>query len=250
MISTINQYIVWGTNSPQQALFPVNAKSFYECANAQITQGLTTAPLGINDCLERFPEVKKITDAIGFSSANLWQGGTACPYEDSTGCGASGPINLLLGSNSQECLEIESQLGIDWLGCLWGTPMASYSCICPEVKDKYEAYIKLRLNDATFWDTPVETPVKRAEFLDAFKYAKKIDVTIAGDFSLKLGQVVELRLNNISNYPTSLTSCLNGLYYIVGIKHSITNSGSHEMALALSQIAPINAGMSGGPLYT
>ena len=118
-----------------------------------------------------------------------------------------------------------------------GTPSAPYSCTCPEVRPNYEAYIKHRLNVASFWNTPVETPVKRAEFLDAMQYGRKIDVTIAGDFNLKVGQVVKLRLNGISGYPySSSNSFLNGLFYIIALKHVVTNSGTHETALSLTTI--------------
>jgi hypothetical protein len=106
------------------------------------------------------------------------------------------------------------------------------------------------LNDASFWDTPVETPVKRTEFVDSLQYANKIDITVAGDFKLKVGQVVNVSVAGTSLYPKA-GSYLNGAYYIVGIKHVINNSGTHESALSLSQVLPLGSspsasGSSGG----
>ena len=238
-MSNTKQIVIYGTNDSYESLTPLNSRPAYECANAKITRGITNAPISIEACLASFPEVKKIADAIGFSAANIWYGNTACPGGV---CGSTGPLNLLLDTNSLECQNIIPDLGEDWLGCLWGTPSASYSCICPEVKTKYEAYIKLRLNDAAFWNTPVETPVKRAEFLDALKYSSKITATIAGDFSLKLGQLMYVRLTAMNKYGFGDTeSFMSGYYYIVGLKHVITNSGTHETAVSLSNIAAVDS---------
>lgn len=242
MASNTRQIVIYGTNDSYESMTPVNSRGVYECANAKITRGVTSAPVSIEACLASFPEVKQIADAIGFSAAEIWYGNTGCPGGLS---GISGPFNLLLDTNSLECQEIAkpvNQLGPEWLGCLWGEPSASYSCICPEVKSKYEAYIKLRLNDAAFWDTPVETPVKRAEFLDALKYSSKITATIAGDFSLKLGQLMYVKLTAINKYGFSDSdSFMTGYYYIVGLKHVITNSGTHETAISLSNIAAVDS---------
>lgn len=241
-----NQIITYGTNDPHYALYPVNGRPFYECANSFITRGMTAAPNSIQECLTNYPEIKQIADAVGFTTGDLWQGNTSCPpampvIGDDTS--VTGSFNLLLDKASAECQEIQSNFGWEWMGCIWGTPTAPYSCICPQVNAKYEAYIKLRLNDASFWATPVETPVKRAEFLDAFKYATKISVTIAGDFKLKNGQVVEVRLDALNKFGYSQTpSYLNAHYYITGIKHVITNSGTHETSLALSYISAIQSG--------
>jgi hypothetical protein len=151
---------------------------------------------------------------------------------------------------NEECDKINSTLGGAWLGCLWGTPSAPYSCVCPDVNTRYEAYIKHRLNVASFWNTPVETPVKRAEFVDALQYGRKVNITVAGDFNLKVGQVMFVRLNGISQYPSKENSVLNGLYYIMGIKHVFTSSGTHETGLSLSRIAPDYSDFdNGGPYY-
>jgi hypothetical protein len=260
------QIITYGTNSSNEALYSVNSKGAYECANAKITRGYTSAPAGIDECFERFPEVKDIATAIGFyndpsgisgscgpsggssGGYTLWTGNVPVPPFDT-----SAPVDLYFQDPAPECIKVNSSaiLGGEWMGCIWGTPSAPYSCVCPEVRPKYEAYIKHRLNCASFWNTPVETPVHRAEFVDALQYGRKLTVTIAGDFKLKLGQVVNVRLNGISGYPySSSSSFLNGLFYIVSLKHVVTNSGTHETFLELSQIAGDFTGVTVGvPLY-
>lgn len=234
-----------GSDHIQEALYSVTSKGEYLCANSAITRGVTGIPNNLDECFNRFPSVFDTAVKLGFLRSsptgltyNLWTGATAPPFNP---IDTFQPVDLLLGNPSNECNEIlnpTNELGLAWMGCLWGTPEAVFSCVCPQIGEKFEAYLKLRLNSATFWNTPKSVPCDRAEFLDAFKYGKKANVTIPGDFKLKLGQVVELNVTAASGYPYSSTSSLlNGLYYIIGIKHVVTNSGTHETALSLSQIA-------------
>jgi hypothetical protein len=252
-----NQIYTYGTNQGQEAFYPVISRDTYECANSSITRGVTSTPGTITECFEKFPTVRDIAEAIGFYKGaveesegvsgssggfSLWEGPTGCPPAINRFTSTL-PVDIYFDTSNEECDKINTTLGMDWLGCLWGTPSAPYSCVCPDVNPNYEAYIKLRLNVASFWNTPVETPVKRAEFIDALKYGPKIDVTIAGDFNLRVGSIVNLRINGISSRPYSdVTPSSNGSYYITGIKHVITNSGTHESALALTQLAPLASG--------
>lgn len=248
------QIYTYGTNQGQESFYPVVSRDTYECANSSITRGVTSTPGSIEECFEKFSTVRDIAEAIGFYKGaveesegvsgssggfSLWEGPTGCPPAINRFT-SSLPLDIYFDTSNEECDKIVDTLDVSWLGCLWGTPSAPYSCVCPDVNPKYEAYIKLRLNVASFWNTPVETPVKRTEFIDALKYGSKIDVTIAGDFSLRVGSIVNLRINGISSKPYSdVTPISNGSYYITGIKHVITNSGTHESALALTQLAPL-----------
>jgi hypothetical protein len=255
------QIKTYGTNYSQEAYYAVNNKSTYECANSSVTRGITLSPLSLNDCLDRFTGIKDIAQKIGFLHGIAGAPSTldlSGPYgvtayfqkvegngynyylwTGATGGTADGGIDPYFPVSSMECSEVESTLGYDWLGCLWGTPTSNLSCRCPEIGENYDSYLKLRLNNATFWNTPKETPVKRSEFLDAFKYGKKVDVTIAGDFKLKVGQVIYLNANYSSGYvndPNNVSD-ISGNYYITGLKHVVSNSGTHETSLSLSQIA-------------
>lgn len=250
------QIKTYGTNESKEALYSANSRSEYICANALITRGITEAPETLDQCFEKFEGVKELAQSLGFlglSGASfiytLWSG--------STTSGGSAPprlepLDLYLNQSAAECGEVKSSpfFGKEWLGCLWGTPETSFSCTCPDVGSLYHAYLKLRLNVATFWNTPKNTPVKRAEFLDAIKYGKKANVTVAGDFNLKMGQVVYLNVNGVSGFPYSSSgSLINGYYYIIGIKHVVTNSGGHETALSLTQIPPIETPTQAGSTF-
>lgn len=260
------QIYTYGNSESQSGFYPVISRDAYECANSSITRGVTSTPATIEDCLQSFPSVREIAESIGFykgavagtsgssgssGGVSLWEGPIGCPPALNR-LNSSIPVDIYFDTSNTECDKVNSDLtlGTEWLGCLWGTPSAPYSCVCPDVNPRYEAYIKYRLNVASFWNTPVETPVKRAEFIDALQYGRKVNVTVAGDFNLKVAQVMFVRLNGMSQYPSKEDSILNGLYYVMGIKHVFTSSGTHETALSLSSIAPDYSGSDdGGPYY-
>lgn len=241
-----NQIVTVGASEVQIANTTLSSKHSYTCANAQITRGFTHAPYTIGECLERFPNIKTIANSIGVCAGNYWR----APKKLSGMSGSpSAFYDLLTGITSDECDkikgmtfmnglgEIEQPLGTAWMGCLWGSPMSSFSCTCPDVNERFADYLKLRLNDATFWYTPAETPVKRAEFTDLLQHGEKLELTVAGDFNLRPGRVVELYINNMSAYPIDVgTSILSKKYYVLSVKHIISNSGVHETFMTVSSI--------------
>lgn len=230
--------VTLGANVLSTPVGNFGAKGEYVCANAHITQGVTSTPASLEECLSRFPGISAIANAVGVtSSASLWSfpGVTYGPQ------GVSFPTDLYLGTASNECIKIKNNasLGPDFYGCLWGLPEAPFNCSCPELGSKFEAYIKHRLNIATFWNTPKTAVVKRREFLDSLKYAVKLTLNIAGDLSIRSGDIVEMRANNSSGYPYYVgASIVNGMYYVTGVKHVFTNSGTHETQLTVTGILP------------
>lgn len=246
------QITVYGTTEAKIAFGGPNSKGAYTCANSSVTRGITAAPSTYQECFEKFPSVKKIAQGLGFITGSCAGscGGACGPtkYEFALATQEAStpsqsieeffrPLDIYFEDPTSECTNIVGSLGESWLGCLWGTPSTPFSCTCPDIGSNFANYLRLRLNVATFWNTPKNAPVKRAEFLDAIKYGPKATITVPGDFNLKIGQVVELSLNGISGFPYSSTpSILNGYYYIVGIKHVVTNSGTHETALTITQI--------------
>jgi hypothetical protein len=232
---------VLGSNNPNAALLPFNSKDGYLCANAQITRGITSAPPTLQNCFDRFPNIKNTANALGVTLGKIWTGpGTSPTGGYLYSIGLTHGIDVLLENSSDECIEVatSSTLGKDWLGCLWGSPEAPFSCTCPDYGPKFEAYLKLRQNVASFWYTKKDTPVKRQEFMDAIQFGPKVEITVSGDFKFKVGTVVYINVTGISKNPDQQNvSAVNGKYWIVGIKHVITNSGTHESKLLLTQMA-------------
>jgi hypothetical protein len=146
-------------------IYPPGSRNVYECANPFITRGLTQSASTYNDCKNNSlygDKVKAVANAVaGGQFVPTWFGPPS--LTDDT---PSSIDSTLIGDLSPECGNIETKLGADWKGCYWAAPDALFSCECPEVGSKYVEYLKLRLNVATFWNTPVETPIKRKRFFE------------------------------------------------------------------------------------
>jgi hypothetical protein len=249
---------VFGTNNSNNAFLPANSKAEYVCANSSITRGMTTAPMTLNECFSRFPYIKNLSELLGLTSYHVpngssvgvtlyafvgasgstffWGGATGSTFDINT---LAAPTDLYLDKPSKECELVQSnpKLGDDWLGCMWESPESSFSCICPYVGPKYDAYLKHRLNVATFWGTSKYAPVLRKEFLDEMKYGRQCEITVAGDFLLKVGQVIELNVNASSGYPYMAgNSIINGKYWIISVKHVVNSGGTHETRLRIAQL--------------
>jgi len=211
----------------QTTQFPGGSRRVYECANPYITRGVTSQPNTYTECVENSIYGSRIADIVtnlgGFPS---WAGPTAISGIPST-------INsTTIGEVSPQCDSIGSLLGNDWKGCYWSASDSIFSCDCPEIGENYLNYLKLRLNVATFWNTPRETPLLRRQFLDYIEYSPQITITVAGDFSLKPGQLFRVYADSISGYDTNiLKSIISTVYYVVSVKHTILNSGVHETAV-------------------
>ena len=228
-----NQIKIYPYTIAKNALTPVTSRDSYDCANSEITRGLTGSPSTLQSCFDSFPAIKTIAEGLNVLPSNLWMGstGTVPPK------GTLVLRDLLTGLTGGECEGIKSTLGSDWLGCLWGTPEAPFSCVCPEVGANYAAYLKHRLNVATFWKTPVKVPVDRREFLDGLKYQTKIDLTVAGDYNIRPGFIVELLVDHPTRTPVNTgKSIFSGLYMILSVKHILNSGGTHETALTVTQL--------------
>jgi hypothetical protein len=228
-----NQIKTIGASKVVYANNTLSSKSEYLCANADITRGITHQPTSLSECFSRFPNISAIASQLNVSSTP-WTG-------PATPTGTPPVIfDPLLGITAEECEKVRttSGLGASWLGCLWGSPMAPFSCTCPDIGSDYLNYLKLRLSVATFWNTPVTVPPQRNEFLDSLEYSKKVTITVAGNFDIKPGNVVELRVNNMAAYPAlaGTKSLLTDKYYVLSVKHTITNGGVHETNLTICRI--------------
>jgi hypothetical protein len=235
---TPNQITTLGSTKTQASQNIGSAKSAYICANAEITRGITSQPSSINECYERFPNIKKIGQSLGITyDAPFFPEPIATPTDSEKLL-----LDLYTGLTASESVKIKAKLGEDWLGCLWGSPEAPFSSGCPNVGEKYEAYLKHRLNVATFWDTPISTPAQRQEFLDSLKFGPKINMSIAGDASIRPGDIVTVRVDNISGYPYDQTqSILSNKFYVLSVKNTYTNSGVHDTLLSVTRlVTPIN----------
>jgi hypothetical protein len=228
-----NQIKTVGASQIFTAITPVSSKESYDCANAIITRGLTLPPTTLSQCADEYPNIKTIADQLNVDMDNPWSG-PSVPSSLPT------IRDTLLGNDSdlKECNGISTKLNNSWLGCLWGSPMADFSCTCPDVGTNFDKYLKLRLNVATFWHTPIETPPKRSEFLDAIKFAPKTTIVVPGTFQVRPGDVIEIKADNLAAYQNSGRSLLSKKYYVISVKNMVSSGGVHETAIVASTILP------------
>lgn len=222
-----------GATKTSLAINTISSKETYDCANAKITRGLTGQPSTLSECKNEYPNISQIATQLGVDMDNPFSGppipGSLPTIHDT-----------LLGNDSdlKECAGISNKLDDSWLGCLWGAPMADFSCTCPDVGTNFDKYLKLRLNVATFWNTPIETPPKRSEFLDSVKFAPKTTIVVPGTFQVRPGDVIEIKADNLAAYQSSGQSLLSKKYYVISVKNMVSSGGVHETAIVASTILP------------
>jgi hypothetical protein len=224
----------------------------YICANSQITTGKQNAPSDLEECYERYPELKEIAMALGvgttyslpasFGLSGSTSGVIPCGISGASGFGVagatSGGFTLIFNDPDRECTKIAQLLGTAWMGCYWPDPLANFSCNCPLYGDMYENYLKYRLSSATFWATPLETPVLRQQFVESVR--DLVEITVTGDFSQRPGDIVYLKADNLTGLVTEtdllpIENIKSGYYYILRTKNVIKNDGTHTTIISLSK---------------
>jgi len=122
----------------------------------------------------------------------------------------------------KECDLIESVLGEDWLGCVWGKPNDPLNCNCPCIGTKFLDYLKYSQTYCTFWQTPPERPLLRNAQMMQIN-ANKIVISLNGDFTLRPGTKISLNLG---------TKRYSGTWLVQSIVHDIAKT-KHYMDVVL-----------------
>jgi hypothetical protein len=140
------------------------------------------------------------------------------------------PSNLelqYLEKKINECQLIESELGPEYLGCVYDDPKSPYNCTCPHMGSKFMDYVKYNKTYATFWETPLQTPLLRTAQM-ALLNSNKITITVPGDLQIKAGQIINIQNNFARNKR------FGGRWLVTTIKRYF-NRAYHMMELTLSR---------------
>jgi len=129
---------------------------------------------------------------------------------------------------SRLCEKIEEVLGKKYLGCEWDKPDAQHSCDCPNIGEKYHEWLEYTRTYATFWNTPVKTPLLRNAQMSLLT-AQSIVISVAGDLSIRPGAMVEI--NNISGEDGNQKRT-SGKWMVASISHRILQR-NHFMSMVL-----------------
>jgi len=145
---------------------------------------------------------------------------------------------------SKECSKIEEVLGSEWLGCLWEDPNSSLSCNCPEVGPRFADYLRYNNTIATFWNTPDYVPLYSVG-QRALINSQRIQISVAGDLSIRPGHVIQLDLESENLNPdlesprtfslssNKKNSKFTGKWLVNSITHRFTGLKLHKMELVL-----------------
>lgn len=129
-----------------------------------------------------------------------------------------------------ECTKIKEVLGEEWLGCVWDDPNSDYNCSCPCIGEKFYEYMKYNRTMATFWNTPLKTPLFRNAQMNLLT-ANKIMITVPGNFEVKSGQIINI-VADVNSADKKSTRRFSGKWLVYAISHVFTN-GVHVMRLKL-----------------
>lgn len=253
----------------------IAGRDFYMCANKDIVNGITAPAKTLRNCLLNNPEAMAAArslfpDLLGTTASFLNQldnvnvyvtknqsssfiNAPDLPYTDctmqlvvdncnnSTGCGITAgqgittPSGFLYEDKSQEQQRVELMFDASWRGNFWPNPQAPFSTAAT-CGANYDNYLKLRLTNATFWATPAYMPVKRDNFMAMVNNV--LHINIAGDWSIRVGDIVYLDLDNIPTITSSASTegnYLSGYYYVLKAHNIFTADYRHETNLYLTQ---------------
>lgn len=140
----------------------------------------------------------------------------------------------------KECDYIKSSSLPDaesWMGCLWKDQNHPSSCDCPCVGENFKNYIEYTRTSATYWDTPVETPLWRDAQM-ALINSQQASIMLSGDLSLRPGEIINITNKNIGSGKERR---MGGRWLIAEIQHNMIKGGQHTMLCTLIRdSSPIN----------
>ena len=131
----------------------------------------------------------------------------------------------------RECDLIESELGEEWLGCIWKDPHNISSCNCPNIGSRFKDYMEYLRTYSTYWNTPKYTPLYRMAQMSLIK-SQTANAVVAGDFSRRPGDIIKITNSQETDQKYSEKRG-SGKWMIAEINHVIDSPSNHLMGLTL-----------------
>jgi hypothetical protein len=128
-----------------------------------------------------------------------------------------------------ECALIKEVLGEEWLGCVWDDPESPYNCNCPCVGKKFYEYMKYNRTQATFWSTPLKTPLYRNAQMTLLM-TNKLRIQVPGDF--KIGPGIIIKIASDSELIDVKKKRYEGKWLVLEVEHYM-KTNAHMMVLVL-----------------
>jgi hypothetical protein len=136
--------------------------------------------------------------------------------------------------NAKECSLIEKTLGQKFLGCILSDPDNIASCNCPEQGEFYPTLLNTIRSNATFYQTPPETPLRRQAQMTLFTGQKAV-MTIYPNDSLKIGNLINIEKTNPREEYKNKFDRISGNWMITGINRVFKSTNIELMELTLNR---------------
>lgn len=202
----------------------------YVCANPYAIYG--SPPRTTTECLEKFfpgytqdPEIAKMVAKLRPSKLKPNSTSEYIEIPEPDGCS----LNFAFAA-SKACDLVEYYLGKSFLGCFYADPNSPFSCNCPSFGKDFPKLLTATIKSASFWKTPLETPLVRRAFLSILN-STKIQVTIDGTFNLKPG--FKVLINDPPDVNGVKEGKMQGYWIIQNMSHKIFKDRHMETTLTL-----------------
>ena len=138
-----------------------------------------------------------------------------------------------LYKKTKECSIIKS-VNKEYLGCIYNDPLNECSCDCPNQGASFADYLACSKTNATFWDTPLETPLHRNAQMGQLM-SESIEITISGFLSnpLRLGQIITI--NNYDGLADSKPKKNSGKWLVSSITYNFIGDNHYSMDVLLNR---------------
>ncbi len=133
-----------------------------------------------------------------------------------------------------QCDFIETELGSEYLGCVYSDPDLPYSCNCPQRGELFKDLLPFYRTKATFWSTPDKTTLLRDAHMVQLT-SQSVVASLPGDLTLRPGTIINVVNPRKAEAPGSeVFKRTSGKYLVGKIKHRMSLQ-NHIMSLSLTR---------------
>lgn len=128
--------------------------------------------------------------------------------------------------------KIIEHLGSSYLGCIFDDINHISSAKCPEQGKLFHKYLEYCRSSATFWDTPLDTPLQRnAQMGQLMSESIEIKISAKLDEEIKLGSTIEIRNHNTMEGHEPRRN--SGFWLVATISYEFVSDSNLSLILTL-----------------
>ena len=133
-----------------------------------------------------------------------------------------------------QCDFIETELGPEYLGCVYSDPDLPYSCNCPQRGELFKDLLPFYRTKATFWSTPDKTTLLRDAHMVQLT-SQTVVASLPGDLTLRPGTIINVVNPRKADAPgNEVFRRTSGKYLVSKIDHRMSLQ-NHIMSVTLTR---------------